>query len=70
VFSFSIHYRSPSFFDIENQLDKIHELNNFLVRLNSLVNWDILIDVLSMLRSSHTPSQGGRPPFDSILGNF
>ncbi|MDR1480456.1 MAG: hypothetical protein LBJ00_16095 [Planctomycetaceae bacterium] len=51
-------------------MDKIHELNNFLVRLNSLVNWDILIDVLSMLRSSHTPSQGGRPPFDSILGNF
>jgi hypothetical protein len=25
--------RSPSFFDIENQLDKIHDLNNFFVRL-------------------------------------
>ncbi|MDR2705921.1 MAG: transposase, partial [Planctomycetaceae bacterium] len=59
--------RSPSFFDIENQLDKIHELNDFLVRLHSLVNWSIFTDILASLRSPRDPSRGGRPPFDSLL---
>jgi hypothetical protein len=56
--------QSPSFFDIENQLDKIHDLNNFLVRLNFLVNWNSFIDILATLCSPHDPSHGGRPPFD------
>ncbi|MDR1383228.1 MAG: transposase [Planctomycetaceae bacterium] len=59
--------QSPSFFDIENQLDKIHELNNFLVRLNALVNWSIFTDILATLRSPRDPSHGGRPPFDVLL---
>jgi hypothetical protein len=48
-------------------LDKIHELNDFLVRLHSLVNWTIFIDLLATLRSPRAPSHGGRPPFDSLL---
>ncbi|MDR1385011.1 MAG: hypothetical protein LBJ67_14355 [Planctomycetaceae bacterium] len=59
--------QSPSFFDIENQLDKIHGLNNFLVCLNFLVNWDIFIDILATLRLPRDPSHGGRSPFDALL---
>ena len=56
-----------SFFDVENQLDKIHSLNDFLVRLNELVNWSIFLSALSSVRRQHDPSKGGRPPFDPIL---
>ncbi|MDR2439531.1 MAG: transposase, partial [Planctomycetaceae bacterium] len=56
-----------SFFDIECQLDKIHALNDFLVRLNILINWSIFLAPLSTLRSPCDPSQGGRPSFDSLL---
>jgi IS5 family transposase len=59
--------RQPSFFDIETQLDKIHHLNDFLVRLNILINWSIFLAPLSTLRSPRDPSKGGRPPFDSLL---
>ncbi|MDR1142053.1 MAG: hypothetical protein LBL62_10195 [Planctomycetaceae bacterium] len=32
---------SPSFFDLESQLDKIHEPNNFLVRLQKIEKKDV-----------------------------
>jgi hypothetical protein len=57
----------PSFFDIEVQLEKIHALNDFLVRLHLLIHWSIFIDPLSTLRRQHDPYQGGHPPFDSLL---
>jgi transposase len=57
----------PSFFDLEAQLDKIHVLNDFLVRLNILITWSIFLAPLSTLRTEHDPSKGGRPPFDSLL---
>ncbi|MDR0703669.1 MAG: hypothetical protein LBF88_01635, partial [Planctomycetaceae bacterium] len=58
------HFHShPSFFDVEDQLDKIHALNDFLVRLNLLIHWSIFIAPLSTLRHQHDPSKGGRPPF-------
>jgi hypothetical protein len=58
---------SPSFFDIENQLDKIHELNGFLGQLNMLIDWSIFLPLLSSIRHAREPSKGDRPPFDSIL---
>jgi IS5 family transposase len=57
----------PSFFDVDYQLDKIHALNDFLFRLNILINWSLFLDPLSTLRRAHDPSKGGRPPFDSLL---
>jgi IS5 family transposase len=57
----------PSFFDVENQLDKIHALNDFLVHLNVLINWSIFLAPLRTLRAPRDPSKGGRPPFDSLL---
>jgi hypothetical protein len=58
---------SPSFFDIENQLDKIHELNGFLVQLNTLIDWCIFLPLLSSLRPAREPSKDDRPPFDPLL---
>jgi hypothetical protein len=58
---------SPSFFDIENQLDKIHELNGFLVQLNTLIDWSIFLPLLSSFRPVREASKGGRPSFDSLL---
>jgi IS5 family transposase len=57
----------PSFFDVEHQLDKIHAITDFLVRLNTLINWSIFLAPLSTLRPQRDPSRGGRPPFDSLL---
>ncbi|MDR0703648.1 MAG: transposase [Planctomycetaceae bacterium] len=48
-------------------MDKIHALNDFLVRLNLLINWSIFLAPLSTLRRQHDPSKGGRPPFNSLL---
>jgi hypothetical protein len=60
-------YSQPSFFDVEHQLDKIHAINDFLVRLNTLINWSIFLAPLSTIRLQRDPSRGGRPPFDSLL---
>ncbi|MDR2754119.1 MAG: hypothetical protein LBC20_00295 [Planctomycetaceae bacterium] len=40
----------PSFFDVEHQLDKIHTLNDFLVRPNMLSNWPLFLAPLNTLR--------------------
>ena len=56
-----------SFFDVENQLHKIHELNDFLCRLNQAVDWELFRDALTSVRRQHDPSKGGRPPFDVVL---
>jgi hypothetical protein len=63
----SVSHGQYSFFAIESELAKIHQLNHFLVRLHSLVNWNIFRVALATLRSPHDPSKGGRPPFDSLL---
>ncbi|MDR1478835.1 MAG: hypothetical protein LBJ00_07830 [Planctomycetaceae bacterium] len=41
-------------------MDKIHVLNNFIVCLNSLVNWDIFIDFSAILRSPRDLPQCGQ----------
>jgi hypothetical protein len=48
-------------------MSKIHQLNNFLCRLNEAVNWEMFRDTLASVRRTHVPSQGGRPPFDVVL---
>jgi hypothetical protein len=56
-----------SFFDIEKQLDKIYGINDFLRRLNELIDWTIFLGLLNQSRSSSSGSQAGRPPFDVLL---
>jgi hypothetical protein len=39
-----------SFFDVENQLHKIHELSGFLCRLKQAVDWELFRDALNSQR--------------------
>jgi IS5 family transposase len=56
-----------SFFDLENHLDKIYQINDFLPRLNALVDWEIFRADLSKVREKERLSNAGRPPFDTLL---
>jgi len=55
------------FFDYEQQLDKIYEINDFLPKLNSLIDWEIFRALLNTVRKENDPAHGGRPPFDVVL---
>jgi IS5 family transposase len=59
------------FFDYEKQLDKIYQINDFLPKLNSLVNWEIFRPILKKVREKEpgkeNPNNVGRPPFCVVL---
>jgi len=56
-----------SFFDVENQLDKIYQINDFLPKLNTLVDWEIFREPLTLVREKEHKSNAGRPLFDVVL---
>jgi IS5 family transposase len=56
-----------SFFDYESQLDKIYQINDFLPKLDSLVDWELFRPILSNIREPKDPTNGGRPPMDVVL---
>jgi IS5 family transposase len=62
-----MHQRPPSFFDVEIQLGKIYQLNNFLPNLNSLVDWEIFRPALNKVREKERLSNAGRKPMDVVL---
>jgi IS5 family transposase len=62
-----MHHKSPTFFDIETQLDKINELNDFLLRLNELIDWEMYRPDLEKVREKERLSNAGRKPFDVVL---
>jgi IS5 family transposase len=55
------------FFDRDNRLAKIHKLNDFLPKLNSLIDWEIFRPALNKIRQDKNPANGGRPPYDVVL---
>jgi len=55
------------FFDIENRLAKIYQLNDFLPKLNSLIQWEIFRPTLNKVREKEHLGPGGRPAFDVVL---
>jgi IS5 family transposase len=55
------------FFDREQQLEKIYQLNNFLPKLNSLIDWEMFRPTLNKVREKEHHGPGGRPPFDVLL---
>jgi IS5 family transposase len=55
------------FFDLESQLDKIYALNNFLPKLNTLIDWEMFRPLLNKVRETEHAGPGGRPPFDAVL---
>ena len=60
-------HRPPSFFDTERILGKIQQLNNFLPKLNALINWEIFRSTLEKVREKERLSHAGRKPYDVIL---
>jgi len=60
-------HRPPSFFDVENQLTKIYQLNDFLPKLKSLIDWEMFRPDLNKVREKERLSNAGRKPFDVIL---
>jgi len=56
-----------SFFDLETQLDKIYEINDFLPKLNALIDWEIFRYQLAKVREKERKSNAGRPAFDVVL---
>ncbi|MDR3196605.1 MAG: hypothetical protein LBU34_01945 [Planctomycetaceae bacterium] len=57
----------PSVFDVEYQLDKINQINDFLRRLDELIDWSIFFDLLNQVRSPEKKSYARRPAFDVLL---
>jgi hypothetical protein len=55
------------FFDLEQQLDKINQINGFLPKLNSLINWEMFRPTLNKVREKEHLGPGGRTPFDVVL---
>ena len=55
------------FFDLENQLDKIYEISDFLPKLKTLVDFEMFRYRLSKVREQERKSNAGRPSFDVVL---
>jgi hypothetical protein len=55
------------FFDREQQLAKIYQLNNFLPKLNALIPWEMFRPTFQTVREKEHHGPGGRPPFDVVL---
>ena len=43
------------FFDLDKQLDKIYQINDFLPKLNSLIDWEMFRPILSKVREPKDP---------------
>jgi IS5 family transposase len=58
-----------SFFDapFQEQLAKMAKINDFLPKLNALIEWEIFRDDLAKVREKERLSNAGRPPFDELL---
>ena len=59
--------RQYSFFDLQNRLEKIYKLNDFLPKLKALIDWEIFRPTLNKVREKEHLGPGGRPPFDGVL---
>jgi hypothetical protein len=57
----------PSFFDCEYQLDKINQINDFLFRLDDLIDGSVFLDLLNQVRSSKKKSNAERSAFDGTF---
>jgi len=59
--------RYPSFFAIEHQLEKIYQLNSFLPKLKTLIDWEIFRPDLNKVREKERLSNAGAKGFDLVL---
>jgi IS5 family transposase len=63
----SKHKGQHGFFDRDNRLSKIYQLNGFLPKLTALINWEQFRPLLNKVREKEHLGPGGRPPFDVVL---
>lgn len=55
------------FSDLKKQLNKIYQINGFLPKLKSLIDFEIFRSDLQIVRDKERLSKAGRPPFDCVL---
>ena len=56
-----------SFFHLEERLEKIHAIADFLPRLDKLVDWELFRYQLNKVREKERKSNAGRPSYDVLL---
>jgi IS5 family transposase len=56
-----------TFFALERQLDNIYQLNDFLPKLNALIDWEMFRPTLNKIHDKERLSNAGRKPFDVVL---
>lgn len=54
-------------FDKENRLEKLNQLGDSLVRLNTVIQWELFRPILTQALRKEPKGPGGRPPYDCIL---
>jgi IS5 family transposase len=62
-----MHTSQYSFFAIDIQLDKINGINDFLSKLDALIEWEMFRSDLLKVREKERLSNAGRPPFDVVI---
>ncbi|MFY0664573.1 MAG: hypothetical protein JXQ97_08105 [Natronospirillum sp.] len=57
----------PSFFDQDRVLSKLDKLNDPLLKIDEIVNWEGFRLTLEEIRPKYDKQKGGRPPLDVVL---
>ncbi|MFY0666385.1 MAG: IS5/IS1182 family transposase, partial [Natronospirillum sp.] len=57
----------PSFFDQDRVLSKLDKLNDPLLKIDEIVNWEGFRLTLEEIRPQYDKQKGGRPPLDVVL---
>ena len=57
----------PGFFDWQNRFEKLDKTKDSLLKLNSVVNWQMFRAELETLRDKQRKSTAGAKPYDAVL---
>lgn len=55
------------FFDLDNRYAQLSKLNDPLVELNRIIDWDLFADLLAETTTKPRKSEAGRKPFDRVM---
>lgn len=55
------------FFDLDNRYAQLSKLNDPLVELNRIIDWNLFADLLAETTTKPRKSEAGRKPFDRVL---
>jgi transposase, IS5 family len=57
----------PGFFDVERRHERLEALDDLLVRLDRMIQWEAFRPRLEAVFPAPDPSKGGRPPLDRVM---